>query len=184
MNDEQRTEPASDWHEQQARAAARPQMIAASELPIPQRLGAIEQALAGLVMGLQQAANRQAVADAIKLAEDRVEAVETRLSAFQSIVTESLTLTNRLDGIDRGMLGLTGQIERLPSVQQLAAVSDSAGQIQGAQTVIGTEIGKLRDSLARLLRVQRWQWLGVTFVGAGVMFAGAALLVLALGART
>jgi hypothetical protein len=157
--------------------------ITLDRLPISQRLAAIEQGLGGLAMALQQAVPRQALDAAVKDIEDKIAAVEGRLRAFEGIVTESLTLSTRLDGIDRAMVSVEGRIERLPQVAQLSEVADTAGQIQGAQTVISTEIGKLRDSLARLLRLQKWQWLGLAFVGAGVMFAGAALLVLALGAK-
>jgi hypothetical protein len=194
MNDEQRTEPAGDRHEQQKAATVAsgptselpivpPGAVPVESLPIPQRLQMIEQALAGLALGLQNAASREGVSAAIKAVEEKIEEVGGRLKAFQEIVTESLSLATRLDGIDRAVGEVQVEIRRLPTVQQLAAVGDSAGQIQGAQTLISSEIGRLRDTLSRMLRGQRWQVLGLLFVGAGVMLAGVALLILALGAR-
>ena len=170
-----RTEPASDWHLQQQ--AAPPQLplgtVPVDSLPIPQRLAMIEQALAGIAMAVQNAASRQGVETAVKEVDDKVAALDAKLSAFQGIVTEALSLTTRLDGLDRAVGEIVVEIQRLPSRAEIALVADNTGRVQGHQEAITQQLGRVS---ARLLRHQWWQLVSVVFLGAGVMLAGGALL--------
>jgi hypothetical protein len=145
-------------------------------LPIPQRLAMIEQALAGLGMALQNAASRDGVTAAVKEVREEIAAVESRLKAFESIVTESLTLSTRLDGLDRAMVSLEGKVMRLPSADDFAGIARTAGQISGSQEIITGELGAVGRALQHLLRMQKRQFL---LIGVGLI-AGLAMLLAVL----
>jgi hypothetical protein len=180
---EERAEERAWPLQQQAAAQLPPNAVPVESLPIPQRLAMIEQALGGLAMSLQNAASRQGVTEAIKEVDDKITALDAKLSAFQGIVTETLSLTTRLDGLDRAIGEVVVEIQRLPSRIDISQVLDQSARVQGAQTAINNELGRLGGLLGRLLRLRRWQLLGVLFIGIGVLCAGAALLVVAVGAR-
>jgi hypothetical protein len=174
-----RTGPGSDRHQQVA-VGTPSGTVPGESVPISQRLQMFEQALAGLAMGLQSAASRQGVENAIKEVRDEIETLGSRLKAFEGIVTETLTLTTRLDGLDRATGEVQVEIRRLPTRADISQVLDQSNRVQGAQTAINDELGRLGGILGRMLKLQRWQLLGLVFIGIGVICAGVALLVPAL----
>jgi hypothetical protein len=148
-----------------SRAAERATAASDDWHTIPQRLAMIEQAMAGLAMALQNAASRDGVGAAIKEVADKIAVVESQLQALQSIVTENLNLSTRLDALALTMGRVLAKIDRLPSREDIARLLDATGRLQGALGVLGDRLGRL----------QWWPALGLVLFGAGGVLAALVL---------